>query len=412
MIVLRFAPSPTGNLHIGGARTALYNWIFCRQNKGKFILRIDDTDSSRNKANSIDSIINDLQWLGIDWDIGPKKNDPKDFQSSYRKDIYIQYANVLLNKQLAYTDNNGAIILKVDSNSSDTITFNDQIQGKISIKKNTMKDIVLIRKNGIATYNFATVIDDYLMKVSHIFRANEHLLNTPKQILIYQAFNWNIPIFGHMGIITDLSGKKLSKRSGDYSVNYFKNMGILSAAMVNFLSFLGWGDNNQGKLLSINDLIKSFSINKVKKSNSCFDLKLLLSINKKYINLITIDDLSIILKYTNIDYLKYFHKVFLNRSTTINDLIQYHNKISSKKIDYDLSILKYNKKDIIDCLDFIIKNDINNISMFTDQKLISNILRFVILGNNNGPSNNDLIYLSSFYKNLTDKCIVLRQLLN
>lgn len=394
MIVLRFAPSPTGNLHIGGARTALYNWLYCRKNNGKFILRIDDTDLARNQSDSMQSIIDDLKWLGIDWDIGPDKSSPTDYQSSHRNDIYLKYAQLLIDQDKAYKDIDGSIRIKVLKDNS-TFTFNDLLKGDISIQKNTLNDFVLIRSSNIATYNFATVIDDHLMGVTHIFRADEHLLNTPKQLLVYQSFGWTPPVFGHMGLITDLSGKKLSKRSGDSSVSDFKQKGILNKALVNYLAFLGWGDNNQGQLLSLDQLIKKFNINKVKSSSSCFDNRLLNSINTKYIKNLTLTDLSILLNCVDFDYLQKFSNAFLIRSSSINDLIYFHTQLTSIDIAYDWdSMTDFAKNDLLKCLDHLINRNTDTDVVF-GKKLSSSVIRFAMIGQKDGCGNDLLLKMIS-----------------
>lgn len=395
MMILRFAPSPTGHLHIGGARTALYNWLYCRKNKGKFILRIDDTDDARNKSDSIKSIIDDLTWLGIDWDIGPDKSDPADYQSSHRNDLYIKYANILIASDLAYKDTDDTIRLKV-TKTDDLISFDDVLKGKISVVRNTINDFVLIRSNNIATYNFATVIDDHLMGVTHIFRADEHLLNTPKQLLIYDAFNWKYPVFGHMGLITDLSGKKLSKRTGDSSVLDFKNKGILSPALLNYLAFLGWGDNNQGQLLSKDQLIQKFSIDKVKSSSSCFDLKLLLSLNSKYIRNLSVDDLGSILNTDDLSFLNNFKTAFISRVNTVNDLVYYYNQINCFDPNHMVykfdTMTDFSKSDMLSCIDdLILKKDIDSLNLTYGKKLVSSLIRFALIGQKDGCGN-DLLF--------------------
>lgn len=388
MINVRFAPSPTGSLHIGGARTALFNYLFAKKNNGKFILRIDDTDTSRNSKDSLDLLIKDLKWLGIQWDIGPLVSDPKDYQSSHRNDLYLQYANQLVNDNKAIKNDDGSIDALLNPNTD--ITLKDLIKGNVTFPKdNIQSKLTIIRSNQIATYNFATVIDDHLMNISHIFRADEHLQNTPKQILIYNLFNWAIPQFGHMGLICDQSGKKLSKRDGAASLSDFKDLGIIPQAMFHYLSFLGWGRNKlDNQIVNQDQLAQCLDLNLVKKGSSRFDINKLYQLNQIY------------LKNQNLDYLNFsdlFMKTFLPRSKTINDLINYKKMIDLDP-DYKLDLLKskltnYSKDLIIQSVD-----DLINQKVLDDKILSSSLLRFGMIGLVDGVNNDDLISLIGLNK--------------
>src|SRR5690554_4591230 len=197
----RYAPSPTGTLHIGNARTALFNYLFAKHHQGEFVVRIEDTDIERNVEGGVESQLNDLKWLGITWDEGPLVGGLYGpyFQLE-RLEIYQKYAHDLLDQGLAYKDykegsSNYAIRFKVPSNRE--FNFDDVIRGKLSFLSEDVEDWIILKENGIPTYNFAVVIDDHLMEISHVFRGEEHITNTPKQIMIYEAFNWELPTFGH-----------------------------------------------------------------------------------------------------------------------------------------------------------------------------------------------------------------------
>jgi glutamyl/glutaminyl-tRNA synthetase len=377
MINVRFAPSPTGTLHIGGARTALFNYLFAKKNNGKFILRIDDTDTARNTTDSLDLLISDLSWLGIDWDIGPHKSNPSDFQSSHRNDIYLRYAQNLIDNNLATRLDDGSVLLSLD-NDKDVI-LNDLIKGQVIFPKDSIsKSLTIIRQNQTATYNFATVIDDHLMNITHIFRADEHLQNTPKQILIYQLFGWDIPQFGHMGLICDMSGKKLSKRTGASSLSDFKNMGVLPQALFHYLSFLGWGGSSlDNQTASKNDLINHLNLSNVKKGSSRFGLNKLLFLNQIYLKNLSRDSFKDLLKISDDLFLDNFLKVFLPRSKTVLDLTTNLNQILNPPI-YDFSVLNnklpnYSKKQILD-----------GFTDSSDKILNSSLIRFALIGVTDG----------------------------
>ena len=236
-IRVRFAPSPTGYLHVGGARTALYNWLYARKTGGKFILRIEDTDKDRSTQESVDAILESLEWMGIDWDEGP-------FYQSDNLDKYKEYANKLVEKGLAekVDDTTEAIILKVPDEGS-TILY-DIVHGKIEFENKDIKDQVLIKSDGYPAYNFACVIDDALMNITHVARGDDHISNTPKQIFIYNALELKIPKYAHIPLIMGEDNSRLSKRHGATSVSEYKNKGYLTGAFINYLALLGWSPGN------------------------------------------------------------------------------------------------------------------------------------------------------------------------
>ncbi len=272
MVRVRFAPSPTGALHVGGARTALFNWLFARNKKGVFILRIEDSDFQRSTKEAEKTIIEGLSWLGLNWDEGP-------YRQSERLDVYRKYAEKIVQEGKGYEEN-GALIFKVPLGET---TFNDIVWGEIKIKNETLKDIVMIKSDGTPTYNFAVVIDDHDMGITHVIRGEDHIANTPKQILIYQALGWEVPKFAHLPMILGPDKSKLSKRHGATSVAEYKNMGFLPEAFFNYLALLGWSPGIDREIFSREELIELFSLERVIKRGAVFDIKKLEWMNAQYI---------------------------------------------------------------------------------------------------------------------------------
>lgn len=275
MIRVRFAPSPTGNLHIGGARTALFNWLYAKAKQGKFILRIEDTDKQRSKQEFVDEILGSLKWLRFDWD--------EVYYQSQRPDIYQEYARRLLKEEKAYiekTEKGEAIIYKV---APDSITIDDLIRGKIQFDASVIKDQVLIKSDGTPTYNFACVVDDATMNITHVIRGDDHISNTPKQILLYQALKFPIPAFAHLPLILGIEGGRLSKRTGATAISDYRKMGYLPDALANYLLLLSWSPGENRELIDIKEAIKLFDIKDVNKTAAAFDLKKLNWINNQYL---------------------------------------------------------------------------------------------------------------------------------
>ena len=280
---VRFAPSPTGNLHIGGAHTALFNWLWARHTGGKFVLRIEDSDRERSTKEFEESIYLGLRWLGLLWDEGPEVGGPHGpYRQSERLDIYHSYAEKLLNDGLAYREGE-AIIFRVIP--GEVVSFDDIVYGHIEVKSETLKDIVLIKSDGMPTYNYAVVIDDFTMGITHVIRGEDHIANTPKQILLYKAFGWDIPQFAHLPMILGKDKKKLSKRHGATNVLEYKDMGFLPEALFNFLSLLGWSPGNDREIFSIQEAIEWFDIKDVNKRAAVFDMDKLRHINQEHIKL-------------------------------------------------------------------------------------------------------------------------------
>ena len=324
-IRVRFAPSPTGFLHIGSARTAFFNWLFAKKMSGVFVLRIEDTDIERHKENTIDLIIDSLKWLGITWDEGPDIGGTfAPYRQSLRKEIYNQYAQKLiaekgltdvfavlksLKKKEKLLQKTKAATLKYDReclNLTDEdiannlsnginytirllvpdnkeINFTDIAYGKISVNSKIVEDFIIIRSNGLPTYNFSVAIDDIQMKITHVIRGEDHLSNTPKQVLIYDALNSELPSFVHLPMILGSDGQKLSKRHGSISIEAYRDEGFLPEAIQNYLALLGWAYDEKTTIFSLEDLAAKFSLEDINKKPAKFDYEKLLWLNGSYI---------------------------------------------------------------------------------------------------------------------------------
>ncbi|MDD4953374.1 MAG: glutamate--tRNA ligase [Candidatus Omnitrophica bacterium] len=327
MIRVRFAPSPTGNLHIGGGRTALFNWLYARAKQGKFILRIEDTDQVRSKKEYLDEITDSLGWLGFNWD--------EIYYQSQRFDLYRQQAEALLKKGAAYiekTDKGEAVIFKV---TPQKIQINDLIRGQIEFDSQNIKDQVLIKSDGTPTYNFACVVDDAGMNITHVIRGDDHISNTPKQILFYQALGLPIPAFAHLPLIMGMEGGRLSKRTGATAISEYRRAGYLSAALVNYLLLLSWSPGANREVIDINEAIKLFDISAVNKTAATFDLKKLNWMNNQYLKTedpekLTDQLIPLLLEAGYIkqegfdrQYITTLVKLFQERLPTLNDFVQW-----------------------------------------------------------------------------------------
>lgn len=322
---VRFAPSPTGYLHIGGARTALFNWLFARKMGGKLILRIEDTDIERLKEDSVNQILTSLKWLGLNWDEGPEVGgNCGPYYQSERLDIYKKYAQQLINEGKAYycfcspadleaqrekqraakqpfryartcreisaeeaekriaAGESYSVRVKIPLEGS--ITVHDLIHGDVTFNMDQFDDFVIVKSNGIPTYNFAVCVDDHLMGITHVLRAEEHLPNTPKQLLIYEALGWQPPEFGHMSMILAMDRSKLSKRHGATSVEEFRSQGYLPDAIINYLTLLGWGPGDEREKFTLEETVKLFELEQMSKKAAIYDTKKLTWMNGQYLS--------------------------------------------------------------------------------------------------------------------------------
>jgi glutamyl-tRNA synthetase len=285
---VRFAPSPTGYLHVGGARTALFNWLYARRHGGTFILRIEDTDVARSSADMVTGILDGLAWLGIDWDEGPGVGGPHGpyFQSE-RLDQYRAAARDLVAKSLAFEDE-GAIRFRVPPG---TTRFVDSVHGPISFENEHIEPFVILRSDGHPTYHLSVVVDDVDMQVTHVVRGDDHISNTPKQVLLYQAFGATPPTFAHVPLIMGPDKKRLSKRHGATSVMEYETQGYLPEAMVNFLALLGWGTGDDQELFTRDELIQRFALDGISGGNAVFNTEKLDWFNHQHLLRLSTDDL-------------------------------------------------------------------------------------------------------------------------
>src|SRR4030043_56754 len=278
-IRVRFAPSPTGLFHVGSARTTLFNYLFAKKNQGSFILRIEDTDKERSKKEFEKDIMDGLEWLGLQWD--------ELYYQSKRTKMYEKYLGQLLDSGKAYKRN--IIWFK---NPHKKVAFEDIIRGGIETDSSVLGDSSLAKDLKTPLYNFAAVIDDHEMKITHVIRGEDHISNTPKQILIYEALGWQPPQFAHLPLILGPDKSKLSKRHGAVSLTEYQEQGYLSEAMVNFMALLGWNPGDDKEIFSLEKLIKEFSLEKIQKGGAIFNIEKLDWFNKHYIRQKSTDELT------------------------------------------------------------------------------------------------------------------------
>ncbi|QFQ32813.1 glutamate--tRNA ligase [Buchnera aphidicola (Aphis fabae)] len=449
----RFAPSPTGNLHIGSIRTALYSWLFARRHNGKFVLRIEDTDFERSKALSVQSIFQGLKWLGLNWDEGPYFQTER--LERYKEVIEImlktgnaykcycspnkieeerfkqlsegkkpRYTGVCRNLQTKYGINKKYTV-RFKNPTFGTVTFEDKIRGKITFNNIELDDLIIQRSNGIPTYNFCVVIDDLDMNITHVIRGEDHINNTPRQINILKSLKANIPIYAHVSMILNENGKKFSKRDDAENImNYYKK-GFLPEALINYIIRLGWSYGNQ-EIFTLSELKKLFNLNAINKSASAFSMKKLLWLNKYYINNLPLDYVAKLLKdymeneTINIEKgpnLECLLNLYKNRYHTLKDIscslrffyeefkffdIKSDNKYLILK---SFSILKEIYKKLQQCSFWtieILSKIINNQSIKSNIELkeINMLLRVVLTGNMHSPNISSIMFLLGKEKTL------------
>jgi nondiscriminating glutamyl-tRNA synthetase len=336
---VRFAPSPTGFLHIGGARTALFNWLFARHTGGTFILRVEDTDETRSTQASVEAIFNGMRWLGLDWDEGPTDPaDPQAAKGSYgpyfqmqRLDKYKAAADKLVAEGKAfpcfatpdevqkakekclllkrppkfvspYRDSTPAqreklvaegrsFVIRFKTPLEGSVLFDDVVRGPMKFDNDLIEDFVLVKTSGVPTYNFACVVDDHAMEISHVIRGDDHLSNTPRQVLCYQALGWTPPVFAHLSMILGSDGTRLSKRHGATAVEEYEKQGFLAEAVRNYLALLGWSTEDSQDLFGKDELVRKFTIERCGKSPCIFDPNKLLWMNGEYVRKMPLKEL-------------------------------------------------------------------------------------------------------------------------
>ena len=373
--IVRFAPSPTGYLHIGGARTALFNWLYAKKNGGTFLLRIEDTDLERSKAEYIDQITDALGWLGFDWDdnvvlqsknksrheevvnqmvqagtayrcfLSKEELDALRKESEKRKELFRvpkTYRDYSLDQQQALIDEGKAFTVRLKI--PDGITeFSDLVYGTIKVDNKELDDFIIARSDGSPTYNFVVAIDDSDMNITHVIRGDDHLANTPKQILVYQALGLEIPTFAHLPMILGSDKKRLSKRHAATNVQEYKEKGFTPTAIINYLSLLGWNPDSDQEIFNINELINAFNFNQVQKKPATFDEKKLLWVSGQ--QMARMETSAAVKEIESLDSNwginqdnKYKNDVIAlvkDRSKTLNDLIEISDVFFKETISYD-----------------------------------------------------------------------------
>ncbi len=332
MVRTRFAPSPTGYLHVGGLRTALYNYLFAKQNNGKFVLRIEDTDQKRKVDGAVENLIESLNWSGIEADEGPvKQGDFGPYIQSERLELYKKHVDILLEKEHAYPcfctrerlkklkesqsddstqfgydnhcrnlsraevmskiKNGESYVVRLKTPLEGEVVIYDIVRGKVTFPNELLDDQVILKSDGFPTYHLANVVDDHLMEISHVIRGEEWLSSTPKHKLLYDYFGWKTPKFAHLPLLLNQDKSKLSKRQGDVAVEDYMEKGYLPEAIMNFLLLLGWNPGNNKEIFSLKEMVKSFSLKKVNKSGSIFNIEKLNWFNGQYIRSYDLDGL-------------------------------------------------------------------------------------------------------------------------
>ena len=374
MVRVRFAPSPTGYLHVGGARTALFNYLFARHHEGSFILRIEDTDRKRFHEGALEEIFSSLRWLGITWDEGPEcGGEYGPYFQSERLELYKEKVQSLLDNGYAYRcfctterlqnireeqqkqkkligydrncrnlsemkcqellRKNQPYVVRFKIPFNREIVFNDMIRGEIKYDSNLLDDIIILKSDGYPTYHLANVVDDFLMKISHVLRGDEWITSTPRHILLYEAFGWKSPLFAHTPVILSPSGGKLSKRKGVASVMDYMHGGFLPETIFNFLALLGWSPGDDREKMTTKEMVESFSLNKISPKSSVFDEQKLVWMNGLYLQDRSVESIkkSVIQLWREKGYISQetdFDDIYLdsvvgllkNRSKKINDI--------------------------------------------------------------------------------------------
>lgn len=458
----RFAPSPTGYLHVGGLRTALYNFLFARKNNGKFILRIEDTDRSRYVEGAVENLIQTLKWCDLFYDEGPDVDGPYGpYIQSQRLEIYREHVEKLVQKGYAYycfcsperlaalreeqlklkvpqikydkhclklspqevqkkVESGEKYVIRLNVPENQTVKFYDIIRGEIEFDTNFIDDQVLLKSDGYPTYHLANVVDDHLMKITHVIRGEEWLSSTPKHILLYEYFGWEKPQFAHLPLLLNPDRSKLSKRQGDVAVEEYRAKGYLKEALINFVALLGWNAGDDREFYYLNELIEKFSLEGVNKSGAVFDLNKLLWLNGEHIRKKSVEDLLPLLKdeikkskYASQnfsdEYLKLVISAMQERIDFVHEIITKSYYFFERPISYEEKAIQKNWKqetpehlnllvDALEKLDNPSKEDYEKALNSVAEKLqiskgkIIHPLRLALSGTSAGPGIFDLLY--------------------
>ena len=372
---VRFAPSPTGHLHVGGARTAIFNWLFARHHDGAFLIRVEDTDQARSTRESERMVLDDLRWLGLEWTEGPDVGGPHaPYRQSERVTIYRKAADELIARDVAYrcycseeeleekrkaaeaagrpphydlkcwharksagSDSGAPHAVRFHVPDDGDVTINDLIRGEVTWKKDSLGDFIVVRSDGLPTYNFSVVVDDHEMEITHVIRAEEHLTNTHRQVLVYRAMGWRVPEFAHVSLILGQDRTKLSKRHGATSVSQYADDGFLPEAMVNYLTLLGWSSPDGAEIFSRDEAVAKFSLDRVNPAPAVFDPQKLDWLNGQYIHRMTAAELRpLVAKFFDVPWLEQaidVVKTSVQRLTQFEDALRFVRRFERPQID-------------------------------------------------------------------------------
>jgi glutamyl-tRNA synthetase len=364
MVRVRFAPSPTGYLHIGSVRTALFNWLYARSQAGVFILRIEDTDQKRSSDVYMEEIIEDLKWLGLNWDEGP-------FFQTKRFDIYRSYAQKLLEKELAYKDGE-AIIFKIPDIK---VKIYDLVHGEIEVDNSLIDDLVLMKSDGSPAYNFACVVDDIEMQITHVIRGDDHISNTNKQVAVYDALGVKPPKFVHIPLILGPDKAPLSKRFGAVSITDYRQMGYLPQALVNYLSLLGWAPGDNKEFMSVEEIVKKFSLKRINKTGAEFNQDKLRWINGEHIRKLTLDEFvkigaEFVKPECSEQWFRKFAELYHHRVKTLVEFKEEFSIFMSDDVKYDEeAVEKFLKKPGVSDILGVTKKRLESIGQFTQENI-------------------------------------------
>lgn len=389
---VRFAPSPTGYLHVGGLRTALYNYLFAKSMNGKFILRIEDTDRKRFVEGAVENLLETLKWVGLNYDEGPdKQGDFGPYSQSERLDIYKEHIQKLIDDGKAYycfctperlqnlreeqqkqklpqamydkhclnlskeeidkkLANGDPYVIRLNVTHGEKIKFVDVIRDVVEFSSDTVDDQVLIKSDGFPTYHFANVVDDHLMKITHVIRGEEWLSSTPKHVLLYNAMGWELPTFAHLPLLLNADKSKLSKRQGDVAVEDYKAKGYLKDALVNFVALLGWHGSDDKEFYNMSELIESFSLERVQKAGAVFNVEKLDWLNAEHLRHLSNEEILPMFKielaqseYSNLelsdDYLLSIINAMKERVSFVKELVTNSPYFYKAPSEYDEKVL-------------------------------------------------------------------------
>ena len=368
MMKVRFAPSPTGNLHIGSARTAFLNWLVAKSQGGSFVIRVEDTDKKRSKKVFLDEILASLEWLGITWDEKPQLQ-------SQRKALYKKYAKDLLDKDKAYEER-GAVRFRIPK---EKIIIEDLVHGPIEFDNTLLEDLVIIKKDGFPTYNFACVVDDADMGITHVIRGDDHISNTPKQVPLYRALGFEPPKFAHIPLILGTDRSRLSKRHGATSISEYKETGFLPEAILNYLTLLGWSPGHNREIISLEETKQKFSLSALNKTSAVFDIDKLRWVNNQYVKLLPTDKLTELLipylkkkKYKKLSktYVRSLASLFRTRIKVLSEFPEQAGYFFTTNVEYDrAAVSKFLRRKELKVIFAILIKRFTKLRPFNTQKI-------------------------------------------